>query len=102
MSNQSIYGIPVLIDTCAANGAPLNDSIYMDMNRWDGDTLATDELTQVITQEYLEQSDRLEAARTGSVISRVVAAHSKRGETPVPNIPGIFVPRVIRRTQEST
>ncbi len=97
MNNRRIFGIPVLIDTCAPDGSPLNDSIYMDMNRWDGDVLATDELTQEITIDYLEQSDRLEVARTGSVISRVVAEQIRRAEAPVPDGPGIFIPRVVRR-----
>lgn len=68
MNQKKISGITILIDTTEPSGVPLNDSPLEDRNSLlgqddDREMFCTDQLTQIITLEYMEKRDRMDRMR---------------------------------------
>jgi hypothetical protein len=64
--SRKINGVKIIIETSEEDGTPLNDSPREDRNSIlveedDGrDMLCTDQLSTLVTLEYLEKRDRLD------------------------------------------
>lgn len=69
MNVRKVSGVRIIIDTTGPCGTPLNDSPLEDRNALsepeddDREMVCVDQMTQVVTLEYMEKRDRMDRHR---------------------------------------